>query len=357
MDVIAPDGSFLARALSDGAGAIAMRVFSRTPGQQIDPSYLHGVLRRARALRVACLPLDELTCFRLLSGDSEGLPGVTVDRFGDYLVVTLLSETVTPHLDLLYDALGELESPAGIYEQRRTRPMSGDGPPEPASLARGKVAPTEIVVREGDVRFGVDVTAPLHVGMFPDMREGRALVGARAAGKRVLNLFSYSGGFSLYAAKAGAAKIVAVDLAAKAHAKARRNMELSGLDPESVEYVCADAFPTLGRMLDRKVDFDLVICDPPSFSQTKGAAFSATRDWADLAAAAVAVLRPGGLFVACSNTAKLPVIDLERAVGEGALRAGVELSVVGRCGLPADFPLATAFAEGAYLKVIVGYRR
>ncbi len=356
VDVLDPQGRFVARALVDNAGAIALRVLGRTPGLEVDPPYLHGLVRRARTLRGALLPPD-VDAYRLLAGDSEGLPGVTVDRYADYVIVTALSDAIVPHLDLVHDALFELLSPAAIYEQRRLRPMAGEGPPEPAALVRGKAAPTEVVVREGKVRFAVDPTAPLHVGMFPDLREGRALVGARAAGRRVLNLFSYSGGFSLHALAGGASQVVAVDLAAKAHAKSRRNLELSGLDPERVEHLAGDVFPALARMAERGRSFDLVVCDPPSFSQQKGTSFVATRDWAELVATISPVLAPGGLLVACSNTAKLALPDLERAIGEGAQRAGADLVVVGRAGLPPDFALAPAFTEGAYLKVVLLYRR
>jgi hypothetical protein len=150
---------------------------------------------------------------------------VTVDRYGDFVVVQWLSAGALPWRDELYDAIETTAKPRGIYEQRRVRPLAGQAPPEPATRARGDEAPLEVVVEDGACRFGVDVTAPLGVGLFPDMRLGWAAVAARAADRRVLNLFSYTGAFSVYAARAGAREVVAVDLAAKVHARARRNFE------------------------------------------------------------------------------------------------------------------------------------
>ncbi len=259
--------------------------------------------------------------------------------------------------DPLYDALQKVWQPHAIYEQLRTKPLTGEGPRGPATLVRGETAPVEIVVREGDARFGVDVTAPQNVGLFADLREGRNLIRKLSAGKRVLNLFSFTGAFSVYAALGGATEVVSIDLSAKGHARARRNMELSGQDPErGREYFAEDVFKMLTKMQSRGRTFDLVICDPPTFSQAKGRVFTALRDWAELTAEVLRVLAPGGLMMACSNAVKLDAMDLERALGEGAMRAGNRLFVVSRVGLPPDFPVVAGFPEGHYLKCVLAAR-
>jgi 23S rRNA (cytosine1962-C5)-methyltransferase len=150
---------------------------------------------------------------------------------------------------------------------------------------------------------------------------------------------------------------VAVDLAQKGHARARRNLELSGLDPESVEAITGDVFAVLARMAERGRRFDLVVVDPPSFSQTKTRVFTALKDWSDLTAQVLSVLAPGGSLFVCSNTAKLGADELERSVGEGAFRAGARLAVIARHGLPADYPTSAGFPEGAYLKCVELYRQ
>src|SRR5262249_57158225 len=183
------------------------------------------------------------------------------DRFGDFVVTQWLSAGALPWRDELYGAIEACWKPRGIYEQRRVRPLAGGGPPEPAVRARGDEAPLELVIEDGGCRFGVDVTAPLGVGIFPDMRLGWAAVASRAAGKRVLNLFSYTGAFSVHAAKAGAAEAVAVDTAAKAHARARRNFELSELAGARHEPITAAVVKPLERFASRGRSFDIVVCD------------------------------------------------------------------------------------------------
>src|SRR5439155_5619317 len=148
----------------------------------------------------------------------------------------------------------------------------------------------EVLVDEADCRFAVDVSAPLGVGFFPDLRLGRDAVARRVQGRRLLNLFSYTGAFSVRAAKAGAAEVVAVDTAAKAHARARRNYELSGLDPAKMEQISADALKTLERFADRGRRFDVIVCDPPTFSHgaKPGPTFSIASDLGALAAGCLA---------------------------------------------------------------------
>jgi len=200
------------------------------------------------------------------------------------------------------------------------------------------------------------VTAPLGVGIFPDLRLGRAAIAARAANRRVLNLFSYTGAFSVYAAKAEAKEVVAVDLAPKAHARARRNYELSGLDPAKMEASTADAVKTVERFIERGRRFDLVICDPPSFSQGPAGSFSVAKDLARLAAVSAAVLDPGGLLAFATNSTKVASTELDRAMGEGAADSRSELRIIERIGLPPDFPVAPGFPEGNYLKFAIAVK-
>jgi 23S rRNA (cytosine1962-C5)-methyltransferase len=358
VDVIAGNRDFVARGYVDREHAIAVRVLARDPVTNIKPG--NGViaarLRRAVELRGELLGTPGPEAMRMFAGESEGLPGVGVDRFGEFVVVQWFSGGALPWRDELYDAIEATLHPAGIYEQRRLRSLGGSGPPEPAVRARGEEAPIELVVASGACKFGVDVTAPLGVGLFPDMRLGWSAVAARAAGRRVLNLFSYTGAFSVHAAKAGAVEVVAVDTAPKVHARARRNYELSGLDPTKLETVAADAVKTLDKFASRGRSFDLVICDPPTFSQGPAGHFSVARDLAHLAAAATRVLVPGGFLVFATNSTKVSAAEVDRALGDGAFQAGAELRIIERVGLPPDFPVAPGFPEGNYLKVAIAVR-
>jgi len=359
VELISGNQEFVGRGYVDQEHAIAVRVLTRDPGERVVPGAGVVGVRFARAMQLRWIlwtgqPMP--SAMRLFNGESEGLPGVTVDRFGEFVVVQWLSQGALAWRDELYDAIDTTAKPRGIYEQRRFRPLAGQAPPEPAVRARGDEAPLEIVVEDSGCRFGVDVTAPLGVGLFPDMRLGWAAVAAHASGRRFLNLFSYTGAFSVFAAKAGAREVMAVDLAAKVHARARRNFELTGLDPAKMESVSGDAIKTLEKFASRGRKFDLIVCDPPTFSHGPAGQFNVTRDLAQVAAVALPVLEPGGILVFATNSTKVSAADLDRALGDGAGIARTDLRVFQRVGLPADYPVAPGFPEGNYLKVALAVR-
>jgi 23S rRNA (cytosine1962-C5)-methyltransferase len=355
IDLISGNREFVARGYVDRDHAVAVRVLTRDEGERVIPG--NGVVaarfEKAVQLRWRLFGAARPAAMRVFSGESEGLPGVTVDRYGDFVVVQWLSAGALGWRDELYDVIEKSLAPRGIYEQRRLRPLAGQAPPEPATRARGDEAPLEVVVEDGPCRFGIDVTAPLGVGLFPDMRLGWAAVAERAADRRVLNLFSYTGAFSVHAAKAGARELVAVDLAAKANARARRNFELSGLDPAGLEAITSDVTKTLDKFASRGRKFDLVVCDPPTFSHGPTGQFSVARDLAPLAASCLSVLEPGGLLFFATNSTKVSQADFDRALGEGGALARVDLRIVHRVSLPVDYPVAPGFPEGNYLKLSV----
>jgi 23S rRNA (cytosine1962-C5)-methyltransferase len=355
------DGDFVGRGLFDGETAIAVRVMTRDRGEEVGPELVRKRARSAIAMRRRFIDFDSEQAVRLVNGESDGLPAVFVDRYDGYLVTQVQSSAALALLPPLYDHLMADRdlAPAAIYEQRRFKSLAGEAPSRAAAeLVRGDPAPVEVQVREGELRFAVDVTAPLSVGLFADLRLGRRAVARWAKGRRVLNLFSYTGAISVHAASGGAVEVVAVDVAARAHARARRNFELSGLDPERPEYVVGDVFKVLARMADRERTFDFVVIDPPAFaSGTRGGRpWSAVKDYGELVDAALRVLSPGGLLAAASSTHKIAQAEFDLALADGAVRAGTALRIVERCPLPVDFPVAPGFPEGNYLKFVIAVR-
>ena len=353
VDLYEQDGGFIARGIYDAEGPIAVRAFTRDPDEIIDTAALQRRVRAAARLRKSLLPTDELTAYRLIHGEGDFLPGITVDRYADHLVMHVFSASLTKLSEQLIPVLQEVHTPKSIYVQRRYRPLGGEGPREPAELAWGEVAPVEIEVREGSLRFGVDVTAPLGTGLFPDLRNGRIAVAARAKGRRVLNLFSYTGALSLAAAAGGAREVVSVDLSAKAHARARRNLQLSGMNEELHEFIAADALTVMARMADRKRLFDMVIIDPPAFAHSRDRSFSVERDYRELVEMALRVSDSGALLCCAANAHRFSLDALIAEIGEGASRARRLVRVVEQHGLPADFPLPAGFTDGNYLKFLV----
>ena len=348
-----PNGEFVARGIYDAEGPIAVRVFTRDPDEAIDKNALLRRVRAANRLRQSLLDLENLTAYRVIHGEGDFLPGMTVDRYGDFLVVHVFSASLEKLAGTLVEVLQETLAPRAVYLQKRFRPLGGEGPREPAELVAGEVAPVEMEVREGKLHFGVDVTAPLGVGLFLDLREGRKAVEKRAYDRRVLNLFSYTGALSLAAASGRAREVVSVDLAAKAHARARRNLQLSGMSEDIHEFVAADALTVMARMADRKRRFDMVIMDPPAFAHGRDRAFSVERDYQELIAASLRLCDPGALLVCAVNAHRFSLESLFHEIGEGTYRAKRSVRVVEQFGLPPDFPLPAGFSDGNYLKILV----
>lgn len=195
----------------------------------------------------------------------------------------------------------------------------------------------------------------MSTGLFIDLRDGRKAIARWASGRRTLNLFSYTGAISVYAAHGGATEVTAVDVSAKPHARARRNFALNGMSEERADLITGDAMKTLARFEDRGRDFDLVIIDPPAFaSATKGGkTWSASKDYGELVSSCLSVMAPGGVLVAVSSTHKVTQADFDLSLADGAMQAGRELSIVERVSLGWDLPVAPGFPEANYLKCAV----
>jgi 23S rRNA (cytosine1962-C5)-methyltransferase len=354
VEIVDSTGEFVAKGIYDPSGNLAVRVVTRDPAGVFDADVIQRRVEAARRLRESLMPATAGDCYRVVHSEGDGLPGVTVDKYGEQLVVHLYTQALEPLRDALLDALVAVHKPRSIYEQKRYRPQTGDGPREPAQLVRGEVAPVEVEVEENGIKFVVDVTAPLGTGLFLDLRDGRTSVARHAAGRRVLNLFSYTGAFSLYAAKAGAREIVSVDLAPKAHARARRNLSANAMDESKHEFIAGDAFKVLFKMAERQRQFDLIVLDPPSFAQAKGRVFSVHKDYRELVEASLAVAAPGALLAAVSNTMKISAEEIDRALGDAATRQRRQLRIIERRGLPIDFPIPAGFIDGNYLKFFLG---
>ncbi|HUQ02520.1 MAG TPA: class I SAM-dependent rRNA methyltransferase [Kofleriaceae bacterium] len=362
LDVVDADGELIGRGLSEGDGSIAARLWTHDD-RPIDAGLVSARVKAAVALRRRFLDFDALGNVRIVNGESDGLPAISVERYGDYLVTQLFSPALAQAPALytaLYDALEKELAPKAIYEQRRHRSLGGEAPRQAgAELIRGAPAPVELEVREDDMRFVVDVTAPLSTGLFADLRQGRRAVRSYAKDRRVLNLFSYTGAISVYTHAGGAKHVTAIDVAAKAHARARRNFAASGFDPEKPEHVVGDTFKVLARYSERGTKFDLVVLDPPAFASAQargGKPWSAIKDYGELVAAALGVLEPGGLLAAASSTHKVSSDEFDAALAEGAAAANTSLKIIDRRGLPPDFPVVPGFPEGNYLKFAIGVR-
>jgi len=335
-------GNFSGYALWDERSPIALRVLSaeRLP----DALWTLERVRRAWELR-ELVRSGDTTALRWLNGEGDGLPGVTVDLYGGFAVVVSYADAVEPLLPWVVDALGQTTKLAGIVRRRKG---------EKLELLSGRKPPRELIVSEHGLRFAVDLYAGQKTGLFLDHRDNRRTVGQISAGRRVLNLFSYSGGFSVHAAAAGAAAVTSVDSAPAAMADATRNLELNGLDPDSHEPVVSDAFEFLERSVSQARRFDLVVCDPPSFARERSQLDAALKAYTRVNMLGLRVTEPGGLYAAASCTAQVSPQAFREALAESARRAKRRLQIIHEAGQASDHPVMAGHLEGRYLKFIVG---
>jgi 23S rRNA (cytosine1962-C5)-methyltransferase len=349
-------GRFLATALFDPKDRIVARVLSRAR-ISLDREWLKKRLECALALRTEHADLAGTNAYRLVNGEGDGLAGLTVERYGDFLMVQIYCAGWRRHLKLVTQALQELLRPAGIYEKSRpqkTRELESAGDDKKYGvLLAGRRAPEPLLVLENGLTFQVSLERGLNTGLFLDQRKNRRDLAGRVRGKRVLNLFSYTGAFSVAAAAAGASQVTSVDASSGYMEIARANFSANRLDPKGHEFVVGDCRGVLEEMLGRKACYDVIIMDPPSFSTTSKSRFTTLGGTSDLVAAALKLLRTGGVLIASSNHQKVDLADYLKELRRGALQAGSSLQVITLAGQREDFPYPVTFPEGRYLKYAI----
>ncbi len=349
-------GRFLATALLDPADRIVARVLGRER-LRLDRPWLAKRLQAAVDLRRAHADLGDSTAYRLVNGEGDGLPGLTVDRYGEHLLVQLYAASWRPHLPEVVKSLQELLHPAGIYEKTRpqkTRELEAASDTKRyGRLLAGTPAPDPLEVRENGLNFLVSLERGLNTGLFLDQRVNRRDLMARVKGRRVLNLFSYTGAFSVAAAAAGASLVTSVDASPGYTEWARQNFGANRLNPKRHEFIVGDCLAVLADLARQGKSYDMILMDPPSFSTTAKSRFTTRGGTAELVAAALPLLPAGGLLIASSNHQKVDVADYLKELRRGALQAGCELRVISLAGQPEDFPYPVTFPEGRYLKYAV----
>lgn len=339
-------GNWKGYALWDATSPIALRLFStrRIP----DSRWLQARIEQAWALR-APLRERETTAYRLLFGEGDGVPGITIDLYGEYAVIATYADSLTTLLDAMVAGLRTVVPLKGIVHRGGDESTVGK-----IHLLWGELPPRDLTVLEYGLHFRANLYEGQKTGLFLDHRENRHYVEGIADGKRVLNLFAYSGAFSLYAARGGASHITSVDIAPNAADDARANFTLNGFDPATHEFVVADVFEYLEQCRIRKRKFEVVICDPPSFAHTKAQLPQAIKAYTRLNAMGLRTVSEGGWYAAASCTSQVSPEAFRELLGDSARQAGVRFQIIHDIGQPLDHPVMAAHKEGRYLKFVVG---
>jgi 23S rRNA (cytosine1962-C5)-methyltransferase len=342
------DGRPLALAAWSPQSQIRARVWSFDP-VTIDAGFFDARIARAIALRRDGFDADH-DGGRLVHGESDGLPGVIADRYGEVVVVQLLSAGADAWRDAILEALAARTGAPVLVERSDAEVRALEGLPPRVTIAKGMIDGVT-TFREHGIVYGVDVLGGQKTGFYLDQRDNRRIVGAHARDAEVLNAFCYTGGFSLSALAGGARRVVSIDSSGDALAMAVANVARKpSLDGTRAEWVEADVFADLRKRRDRGESFDVIVLDPPKFAPTAQHAPRAARAYKDINLWAMKLLRPGGLLATFSCSGGIGAELFQKIVAGAALDAKAEMAIVARLGASADHPVALAFPEGEYLK-------
>lgn len=331
---------------------ITVRMWSFDDDATIDAAFLRTRLEHAIAARAGDARAGG-NAVRLVHAESDGLPGLHVDRYGEFLVLQCLAAGVERHKREIVAALGELLTPRGIYERSDADVRGKEGLQPVVGVLAGEAPPPRIEIVEGRCRFLVDVAAGHKTGFYLDQRENRAIVGELAAGGAVLNAFSYTGAFAMHALAGGARHVTNVDTSASSLEAAAAHAELNGFDASLSSNVEGDVFQTLRRDRDSGRSYDLVVLDPPKFAESKAQVEKAARGYKDINLLAFKLLRPGGILATFSCSGLMPPDLFQKIVADAALDARRTGRILRRLGQSPDHATALPFPEGTYLKGLV----
>jgi len=351
VDVLDAKGNFLAKAAYSPRSNIRARIWTWLD-EVVDADFLHRRLDVAIHRRGESGSLSHTDSCRLVHAESDGLPGLIVDRYGDLLVMQILTAGAEYWKETLADLLLELTGLTNIYERSDVDVRHLEAL-EPRSGAMRGNPPSKLILQEYGLKFNVDIAHGHKTGFYLDQCESRHLVGQLAADRDVLNCFSYTGGFAVHAVEGGAKSVTSIDSSGEALKLGAENAALNGQQAEIHEWIEGDVFKELRTFRDSRRDFDLIILDPPKFAPTISQVKKATRGYKDINLLAFKLLRPGGILVTFSCSGGVDASLFQKIVAGAALDANVNAQIIQKLGQGADHPVALNFPEGAYLKGLV----
>ncbi len=334
---------------------IRVRMWTYDAGEAVDAAFFERRIGAAMQIRSELGVLRGAdNALRLVNAESDGLPGLVVDRYGDFLVCQFTAAGVERWKGEITGALARLNPTcAGIYERSDADVRGREGLEPVTGVLRGAEPPERVEISENGCHYAVDIRAGHKTGFYLDQRVNRARVAAYAAGREVLNAFAYSGGFGVAAGVAGAAQVTHVDLSEPALDLARANSQLNGIAEDKVAFVAGDVFHVLRRFRDSRRVFDLIVLDPPKFVESKAQVMGGCRGYKDINLLGIKLLRPGGLLVTFSCSGLVTPELFHKVVADAAVDAGRSVQIIERLQQGPDHPEHVCFPEGLYLKGLV----
>lgn len=348
--VRAADGTVMGSAAYSPESQIRARIWTFDPEAVVDDALVAGAVRAAAERRSDLLG-GGTDSARIVFSEADGVPGLVADRYGDTVVCQFTTAGAEAWREVLADSLFALPGVECVYERSDADVREREGLPPRVGLLRGRQPSPDLAAHEAGFRFAVDAAGGHKTGFYLDQRNARAEVARLASGRRVLNVFSYTGAFSVIAAARGAASVTSIDSSGPALAVAARNGELNGVDIG--ELMEADAFTALRGLRDRARQYDLICLDPPKLANSERQLDKASRAYKDLNLLALKLLAPGGVLLTWSCSGAMTMDLFQKVVAGAALDARRSARIVGRLHQPSDHPVPLAFPEAEYLKGLV----
>lgn len=354
--VLSYDGRFLAWAAYSKDSALRARCWTFNEEEKIDSGWIESKIHKALAARAALF--GRTSAVRVIFGEADQLPGLVVDRYGDWFVTQFQAAGVEAFREVIADCLMKEPGIRGVFDRSDAATRHREGLELRVEVLRGEEPPQEIEVTEDGVRYGVDVRIGHKTGFYIDQRENRFLAQRLAKefkqkhgrGMRALNCFCYTGGFSLALLAGGAQEVISVDSSAEALAMAARNAQRNGFDNQSTRWVQADVFEYLRQARENGEVFDLVILDPPKFASSHRHIDRAARAYKDINLNGLRLVAPGGELLTFSCSGAMDVDLFQKVIAGAVIDSKREAWMIARLGAGADHPLMMTCPEGEYLK-------
>ncbi len=351
--VVTSGGKYLGRCSFNSESSISGRMWT-FDDVDVDKNLLLVKMRIAINIRKDLSFINSLnTSCRLTHAESDGLPGLIVDQYNNFLVLQFLTAGAERWRKEIVDGLTEITGIENIYERSDVDVRKLEGLDERTGLLKGKEPPDQVEILEDGNRFFVDIKLGQKTGFYLDQKENRKRLKEFSQDNDVLNCFSYTGGFSVYAMRGGARSVLSIDSSLEANSLAQENIRLNEYASSKLEWITGDVFKELRLLRDRGSKFDVIVLDPPKFAATSAQVNSAARGYKDINLLAFKLLNPGGTLFTFSCSGGVSRELFQKIVADAALDAGVQAGIIGHLSQGADHPVALNFPEGEYLKGLI----
>ena len=354
IEILSSDGTYLATGSYSPNSQIRARVWTFDREQSVDHSFFVARISEAAKARELMLKETGMSACRLVDAESDGLPGLIIDRYNSFLVLEVLSAGAEYHLKDIVSALRELYPEYSIYERSDVDVRSKEGLEPRKGVIHGEEPPEELAITEnGGMQILVNIPEGHKTGYYLDQRDNRAALAKYCCGKSVLNCFSYTGGFSLYALKGRDRSVANVDVSQRALDIAKKNIVLNHLDPGRVKFIREDVFSFLRKEKKLGHTYDVIVLDPPKFAESRSQLEKACRGYKDINMIAASILNPGGYLMTYSCSGHMSPDLFQKVVADALLDAGREGQIVEFLTQASDHPVALPYPEALYLKGLV----